>query len=241
MNTPFEIHGVPKKNGILIVVDHASNKIPDGVDLGVSPDFMNDHIAYDIGTSEIAKIMSQNSEYSAILGGYSRLVVDLNRYAEEKNVIPMISDGVEIPGNKVDDKYRQERLSNYFHPYHDRLTKLINELKPRLLLSLHSFTPTLRSDRTVDRPWEMGVLYNEYELASKLALQHLESEGVIVGDQLPYSGKDLNATMNRQAEAIGQSYFGVEVRQDLISFETGQQRFAEILQRTCDKVLSGLA
>lgn len=241
MNKPFEIHGVPKESGILIVVDHASNIIPNGEDLGISTDLMNDHIAYDIGTTEIARSMSENTDYLAFLGGYSRLVVDLNRYPDEQNVIPKESDSVAIPGNNISEKQRVDRLEKYFHPYHDRLTKLIDELKPRLLLSLHSFTPTLRSDANIDRFWDIGILYNEYELASKLALQHLETEELIVGDQLPYSGKDLNATMNRQAEAIGQPYFGVEVRQDLIAFEAGQRKFAEILQRTCNKVLSGLA
>ncbi len=241
MSSPFEIRGVPKKNGIMIVVDHASNQVPADVNLDIPSDLMTDHIAHDIGTTEIAELMSQEGDCLAILGGYSRLVVDLNRYPDEQNVIPLVSDGVEIPGNQIDAQQRLERLSHYFHPYHDRLKQLISEVQPRLLLSLHSFTPKLRTNQGVVRPWDIGVLYNEYELASKLALQHLESEEVVAGDQLPYSGKDLNATMNRQAEAIGQPYFGVEVRQDLISFETGQRRFADILQRTCDKVLSGLA
>lgn len=241
MNDVFEICGVPKQNGVLIAADHASNKVPDDVDLGISPDFLNDHIAVDIGTSEIAKLMAENSNYLAILGGFSRLVVDLNRYPDEAGVIPVRSDAVEIPRNILSKEARVARIKKYHEPYHARLAKLIHDIKPALVLSLHSFSPKLRSDRQVERRWEVGILYNEYQTASKLALQHLETENLIVGDQLPYSGKDLNATMNRQAEAIGQPYFGVEIRQDLISFENGQRRFADIIQRTCDKVLSGLA
>lgn len=241
MNAPFEIHGVPRQNGVIIVVDHASNRVPDELDLGIAPELMNDHIAQDIGTTEIAKQMCNDENFMAFLGSYSRLVVDLNRYPEEASAIPVSSDGIDIPGNHIDNQSRLERLESYYHPYHDRLSQLIADSKPRLLLSLHSFTPNLRTNRVIERPWDIGVLYNEHELSSKLALQHLETEDLVVGDQLPYSGKDLNATMNRQAEAIDQPYFGVEIRQDLISFETGQNRFAEILQRTCDKVLSGLA
>lgn len=241
MTAPFEIIGVPQQNGVIIVVDHASNRVPEEVNLGIPPDLMNDHIAQDIGTSEIAKRMCHNSNFVAFLAGYSRLVVDLNRYPDEKSVIPAVSDGVEIPGNQIDDRLRSERLERYYHPYHDRLAELTADLEPKLLLSLHSFTPTLRTSEKLERPWDIGVLYNQHELSSKLALQHLETEDLVVGDQLPYSGKELNATMNRQAESIDLPYFGVEIRQDLISFETGQMRFAEILQRTCDKVLSGLA
>ena len=39
---------------------------------------------------------------------------------------------------------------------------------------------------------------------------------MIVGDQLPYSGKLLNATMNRHAESNGIPYVGIEMRQDLV-------------------------
>ncbi|MBU0792860.1 MAG: N-formylglutamate amidohydrolase, partial [Alphaproteobacteria bacterium] len=53
--------------------------------------------------------------------------------------------------------------------------------------------------------------------------------GLIVGDQQPYSGKLLNATMNRHAEAHGRPYLGVEMRQDLVSDAAGQARLAAIL------------
>ncbi|PIX66270.1 MAG: N-formylglutamate amidohydrolase, partial [Sphingomonadales bacterium CG_4_10_14_3_um_filter_58_15] len=137
---------------------------------------------------------------------------------------------------------KQARLNRFFTPYHDRVAELIAELKPALVASLHSFSPTLRSQPQLKRPWDMGIMYNDYQTASKLALQFLEQEGHLnVGDQRPYSGKDLNATMNRQCEAIGQPYIGVEIRQDLIREEAGQARFADILLRTCDKIRTALA
>ena len=241
MTEPFEIIGVPKEGNVLVVVDHASSLVPKNIDLGISLDYLDDHIAYDIGTAEIARYITEDTGFTAILGKFSRLVVDLNRYPDEPAVIPERSDGVEITNNIIDDSARIQRLQTFFNPYHDRLTRLISELQPSLLLSLHSFAPTLRTNPQVDRPWDLGVLYNEHEGPSKLALQHLSELELMVGDQLPYSGKDLNATMNRQAESINQAYFGVEIRQDLISFETGQRRFAEILRQTCTKVVSGLA
>jgi len=237
----FEIIGAPEKNGILIVVDHASNHVPSDINLGIPMEFLNDHIAYDIGVANIAKFMSDHPGHLAIMGAVSRLVVDLNRYPEEEAAIPLRSDAVEILGNVLNADQRKGRLDQYFTPYHNRVAELIRDLEPLLVLSLHSFTPTLRSNRSVDRPWDIGVLYNEYETASRLALQFLGDEDLLVGDQLPYSGKDLNATMNRQAEAINQPYFGIEIRQDLVAHETGQRRFADILTRTCKKIRSALA
>ena len=63
----------------------------------------------------------------------------------------------------------------------------------------------------------------------------MRDEGLNVGDQLPYSGKLLNATMNRHAEANGIAYIGIEMRQDLARDEAGQTLFAERLARMCRK------
>ncbi|MEO9469264.1 N-formylglutamate amidohydrolase [Parasphingorhabdus sp.] len=241
MTKAFEILGTPKEGQVLIVVDHASNHVPDKIDLGISHDFLGDHIAYDIGVAKIAALMTQGNSNIAILGGVSRLVVDLNRYPDEEKVIPAISDGVHITGNQISQIERQKRLDEYFHPYHAEVKKLVSDLKPALILALHSFTPTLRSNRNIDRPWEIGVMYNYFETAAKLAVQYFEQEGLIAGDQKPYSGKELNATMNRQAEAFNVPYTGVEIRQDLIGDALGQKHFADILLRTCDKIRTGLA
>lgn len=241
MNMPFEIAGIPEEGCVLIAVDHASNKVPRNVDLGIASSFLSDHIAYDIGVANIARQMSIKGGFLAILGGYSRLVVDLNRYSDEQAILPKRSDGVEIPGNDVDLVERQERLDLYYHPYHDKLSQLIADLKPSLVLSLHSFTPTLRTNVQIIRPWETGVMYNEYTVAPRFAIGFLEQEGLIVGDQKPYSGKELNATMNQHCETIGQAYTGIEIRQDLVAHETGQRRFADILTRMCTKITSALA
>lgn len=242
MTGAFEISGVPSEGGVLIVVDHASNHVPDDIDLGIAPQFSEDHIAFDPGAAAIARMMTENTDYLAILGTVSRLVVDLNRYPEEAALIPQHSDGVEIVGNHISAEEKKSRIDRFFTPYHDRVRSLIADLKPSLVLSLHSFSPTLRSNREVRRPWDVGIMYNEYQTASRFALQFLEQESVLnVGDQLPYSGKDLNATMNRNCEAAGQPYFGIELRQDLIMEEAGQRRFADILLRTCDKIRTALA
>jgi len=242
MTDAFEISGVPTEGGVLIVVDHASSHIPDDIDLGISQQYTEDHIAYDPGIAPIARLMTEHSGYLAILSTASRLIVDLNRYPDEPAVIVERSDGVEIPGNHLSAEDRQARLDRFFTPYHDRVASLIADLKPVLVASLHSFSPVLRSNPQLKRPWDVGIMYNEYQTAPHLALQFIgEEEGLVVGDQMPYSGKDLNATMNRQCEVICQPYIGVEVRQDLIREEAGQRRFADILLRSCDKIRTALA
>jgi predicted N-formylglutamate amidohydrolase len=236
----FEIIGLPTANGILIVADHASNQVPAGIDLGLPPADLDKHIAWDIGVAEVAQIMVGDTQFSGILASCSRLVVDLNREAGEAAVIPLSSDGIEITGNRLDNAARQQRLDRYFHPYHSELARLIAEYQPALLLSLHSFTPSLESRPDEQRPWEIGVLYNEDDRAARIAIPMLQQAGFIVGDQLPYSGKKLNATMNRHGEGTGTAYLGIEMRQDLSGNIEGQARFAAILTEICHKVIETL-
>jgi predicted N-formylglutamate amidohydrolase len=241
MNDPWVILGQPENGGILVVCDHASNNVPDGIDLGIDPSLLSRHIAYDIGVAGVATFLVELSGCAAFLATNSRLVVDLNRYPDDASAIPESSDGIDISGNHLDAAGRQARLDRYFHRYHARLEDLLHHHRPALILSVHSFTPRLESDPHRHRPWEIGVLYNEYETAANLAIERLEGEGLIVGDQLPYSGKLLNATMNRHAEANEIPYVGVEIRQDLVESSAGQERFAAILAEMAQYIVEKLA
>ncbi|MEP7349036.1 MAG: N-formylglutamate amidohydrolase [Sphingorhabdus sp.] len=233
IDLPYRILGEPEPGAILIVGDHASNHVPPGVLLDIDPALLTDHIAWDIGVAAVAAHMAGQAVFSAFLGNVSRLVTDLNRYPHEPAVIPDHSDGIQIVANRLSDAERETRLSAYYHPYHDRLAQILTEQRPVLILSLHSFTPSLQSRSDEKRPWEIGVLYNEYETASKLAITYLETRNLVVGDQLPYSGKHLNATMNRHAEGNAIPYIGIEIRQDMVSSHAGQERFAQILTDMC--------
>ncbi len=241
MNDPWIILGQPMSGGILVVCDHASNHVPDDIDLGIDRALLSRHIAYDIGVTGVASFLVELSGCAAFLANNSRLVVDLNRYPEDGTAIPETSDGVEIPGNQLGVSFRKQRLDRYFHPYHARLQDMLRHHRPALILSIHSFTSRLESDPDGHRPWQIGILYNEYETAANLAIERLEGEGLVVGDQLPYSGKLLNATMNRHAEANDIPYVGVEIRQDLVGSSEGQERFAAILGEMAQYVVERLA
>jgi predicted N-formylglutamate amidohydrolase len=68
----------------------------------------------------------------------------------------------------------------------------------------------------------------------------LEAQGLVVGDQLPYSGHVLNYSMNHHAEAEGRPYLGVEIRQDLIGDPAGQAEWAERMADLCNKIALNL-
>ena len=231
----WRLIGTPRFGGILVVSDHASNRVPEDIDLGIEPALLAQHIAVDLGVAEVGALMAQRSGIAAFQGNVSRLVCDCNREEHAPAVIPIASDGHAIPGNALDHAGHQARLERFFHPYHAALADLLDASPPALILSLHSFTPQLATSDE-PRPWQVGVLYNQDDRAARLAIPLLEAEGLIVGDQEPYSGQLLNATMNRHAEADGRPYVGIEIRQDQIATPVQQAVWAERLARICNEV-----
>jgi len=167
-------------------------------------------------------------------------VIDLNREEDAAGLVPPQSDGNPIPGNAaLDGAGKVARLVRFWRPYHARVATLVRDGAPELLLSLHSFTPRLATSDE-PRPWEIGILYNRDARAARIAMPLLEAAGVIVGDNLPYSGRVLNATMNRHGEANGIPYLGIEVRQDLIGDAAGVDRWGRILAPIVTETLSAL-
>lgn len=234
--------GGARAGGILLIADHASAFVPDDIDLGIDAALLANHIAIDIGVAEVAALLVESGAVdAAILGGVSRLVVDCNREEAAPGVLPIASDGHAVPGNALDEAAREARLARFFRPYHDHIAATIAAHRPAMILSLHSFTPSLASHPDQARPWHVGVLYNDDDRLAATAIAALEAEGMTVGDQQPYSGKLLNATMNRHAEGEGIPYVGIEMRQDLVGDAAGQALFAERLARMCKKVTLNIA
>jgi predicted N-formylglutamate amidohydrolase len=212
---------------IVIIADHASATVPEDLDLGIDPGLLGTHIAVDLGVADLTAALCARLGCPAILGGVSRLVIDLNREEDAAGLVPIESDGVTISGNIGADA--SARIARFWQPYHSEVARIITAQQARLLISLHSFTPQLATQPEEARPWEVGILYNQDYQAARVALPMLEAAGVIVGDQLPYSGKDLNATMNAHGEANGIAYLGIEMRQDLIGDTEGVARWADML------------
>jgi len=223
------IHVEPS-SGLLLVADHASNHVPEDIDLGIDPALLNEHIAVDIGIDALSRDVAARLGCPAILARVSRLVVDLHRRPEEPAAIPAISDGHVIPANAaLDHEGRLARIRRFWEPYHALIEEKVEALRPKMLFTLHSFTPQLRTKPEEDRPWHVGILYNNDDRAARLAIQALRRAGVPTGDNEPYSGKLLNSTMDRHAEARGLPYLAIEVRQDLIQDEAGVRHWAEVL------------
>ncbi|MCJ9730248.1 N-formylglutamate amidohydrolase [Bradyrhizobium sp. PRIMUS42] len=220
----------------LLTADHYGRVLPRALgDLGVTEAEMTRHIAWDIGIAGVAERLAKLLDAHLIAQRYSRLVIDCNRPPEAVSSIPVISEATAIPGNEgISEWEREARRSEIFEPYHDRIDAAISRRlhagQPTVLVSLHSFTPVYAG---VARPWHIGALYNRDTVLPQLLLKHLRIESdLVVGDNEPYAVNDLtDYTIPVHGEARGLVNTGIEIRQDLIADQSGQQQWAERLAR----------
>ena len=235
---PYRQVGEPVPGRIVCVADHASNFVPADVPLGIPAELLDTHIAVDLGVEGVADRLARRHAIPAHIATVSRLVCDLHRREEEEAVVPFSSDGHTIPGNIGADIERRTAL--YHRPYHEAFAQMVAEAQPSLILAIHSFTPVMGSTGE-QRPWDVGLLYNQDDSAARIAIDAFGAMGFTVGDNEPYSGKQLNATMDRHAEANGIPYLTIEVRQDLVARKSHQAVWADRIAQVAQEVLAALA
>lgn len=232
---------LPGTADMLLIADHASADVPPGIDLGVPPALLADHVAVDIGTDALTRRLARALSAPAIIATVSRLVIDLNRDPADLGAVPASSDGHLIPGNwNLPLEERELRVAAIHMPYHDAIAAEIARIRPALIVSIHSFTPRLATRPDEQRPWPVAILYNSDDRAARLGLVALASRGLHVGDNQPYSGRDLNYTMDRHAEALRIPYLGIEVRNDGLQSREGVARWTHILADCIATVRRGL-
>jgi predicted N-formylglutamate amidohydrolase len=233
---PVLEHNVAGGSPFLLTCDHYGRLIPRALgDLGLPPDELRRHIAWDIGIAGVAEALSNHLDAHLIAQRYSRLVIDCNRPPDAPSSIPRISEATAIPGNEgLAGDAVGARRAQIFEPYHRRIAEVIDqrlrEGVPTVLVSLHSFTPVYAG---VSRPWHIGTLYHRDTKLPPLLLRLLRGEpDLVVGDNEPYAvSDDTDYTIPLHGEARGLMNSGIEIRQDLIADPAGQQQWADRLAR----------
>lgn len=232
---PFVVLNAGSTEPVLLVCDHASSSLPRAVgDLGLDPAARRSHLAQDIGAGDLARRLAEALAATAVLAGYSRLVVDLNRDLLDAQAFLEFGDGVVIPGNRnLSPAEREARTDALYRPYHAAIREQVERLAAAVgvpaIIAIHSFTPVLNG---VSRPWEIGILWDADRRIAEKLLEGLRADGFVVGDNEPYSGKaPQDFTVDHHAEAARLPHAGIEVRQDLIDNEEGVERVAASLHR----------
>ena len=231
--TAFELHGPDRPGRWLVTCDHASNRVPawvGGGDLGIAPEDMNRHIAYDVGAAGLALALAAQLDSPCLLSNFSRLVIDPNRGEDDPTLVMKLYDGTLIPTNRHADRVEVEtRLTRLYRPYHAAYANLAARRPDTVICAIHSFTPCLRG--RPPRPWHVGVLYSHRdERLSRPLLNELGAEpDLCIGDNEPYSGHLPGDAIDRHALQAGRLNTLIELRNDLIADPVQQSSWAQRL------------
>jgi predicted N-formylglutamate amidohydrolase len=224
---PFEILGEDRPGPWIVTCDHARNAVPPEIgDLGLPPDEMGRHIAYDVGALGVARVLSEALDAPMLSAAWSRLVIDVNRGEDDPTLLMRLYDGTIVPGNRaVGDAEIERRLDAYHRPYHAALAGLM-ERERAIIVAVHSFTPQFHGHPP--RPWHVGILSAwDRRLADPLLAGLHEEPDLAVGDNEPYGGHLPGDSVDRHALCHGRPNALLEIRQDLIREEAGQRAWGE--------------
>jgi predicted N-formylglutamate amidohydrolase len=229
--------------GVVVICDHASKTMPPELKgLGLSPEDLERHIAWDIGAAEVAIFLAARFKLPAVFCGVSRLVIDCNRDPADPASIPTKVDGTPIPGNanmKIWDK--AERMSRWFQPYHNAIEETISvalsERRDPVVLSIHSMTPALKGGEK--RPWPIALSSHEDRRLTTPMLAALQKRiKEPIGDNEPYAlDPKEDYSIPHHAMKRGLRHLQVEFRQDIVGNSQGAAQLAKVFGDALGEVL----
>lgn len=231
---PVRIENRGGRGAYVFVCDHASNFIPaDMGTLGLGEADLRRHIAWDPGALPVARALSQALDAPLVESCISRLVVDCNRPFDAPDLISEISETTVIPGNaSLDAAERARRIRLAHEPFHAAIEAVLEERLaaglPTRLVSVHSFTPVYKG---VSRPWHIGIVHDDdMRLAGPFIAALKAQPGIVVGSNQPYSPADrVYYTLEAHGRVRNLPCAMIEIRNDEISDDEGQRRWAERL------------
>jgi len=237
---PYHIFGEDRPARWLITCDHASNFVPDfvnGGNLGLPPEDMARHIAYDVGAAGVSLALGELLDAPVILSNFSRLVIDPNRGEDDPTLLMKIYDGSIIPANRhAGPQELERRLTRCYRPYHEALARLAARRDDTIYVAVHSFTPRLNGHGI--RPWHIGILHaDDTRLAAPLLARLREEPDLCVGENEPYGGHLPGDSVDRHALQKGRPNVLIELRNDLIRTEEQQMEWARRLAPILTEVL----
>lgn len=227
---------------LMVLCEHASNAVPLSLAaFGVDARDMGRHIAWDIGARAVAERVATSIGACAVFSGYSRLVIDCNRPLWSKTLIPEVSDGTEIPGNRgLSWQAIAQRVEEIYLPYHLAVAEARGRFAARgvrpLMLFVHSFTPEMNG---VARPWSIGAPHSVDCSVSRPFVDILRGVGGFeVGDDEPYGFGDYSDDYSVVEHAIskGLNHLFLEIRQDEIADEAGVVLWSDRILSTLRKL-----
>lgn len=232
---PVEVVNASGPADFLLVCEHAGRLVPAARgDLGVPAPEMERHIAFDIGAEGLSRRLSAALDAPLVWQRYSRLVIDCNRPLRARDCIPEMSDGTAVPANvRLSEAERLRRYEEIHRPFHDAIGAALDTREKAgqstILVTVHSFTPRLAGK---DRPWILGLLHNRDDSFARRLMEVIATRhpDIVLDHNQPYCVDDLSDyTIPVHGEGRKLPHVLLEIRNDQIRDEAGQERWATLL------------
>jgi predicted N-formylglutamate amidohydrolase len=219
------------RSAYVLICEHASNRLPKRLGtLGLPESDLQRHIAWDLGAEQVARRLSRLTDAPLVLQRYSRLAYDCNRPPDAADAMPEVSETTQIPGNRnLSPADKLARIREIYRPFHGAIADLLDRRAAEgvrsMVVTIHSFTPVYKGRR---RTVELGVLHDQDTVLSHRLIRSFP--GVDARLNEPYGPTDgVLHTLTLHAAPRQLRRVMIEIRNDLISNEQGQDQWAERL------------
>ncbi|MEM6666287.1 MAG: N-formylglutamate amidohydrolase [Pseudomonadota bacterium] len=215
--------------GLLVICEHAGNVFPPAFgNLGLGPETINSHAAYDPGAYTMARAVATAFDATLIAQHTSRLLYDCNRPPDAESAICAVSEVHNIPGNTdLSVGERMDRVTSVYEPFRDAVAREVAHA--RAIVTIHTFTPVYRGER---RDVEIGVVHDSDAHLADAFFQVAAGSGFDMRRNEPYGPADgVTHTLRTHATPAGLPNVMIEVRNDLVATEDAQQTMAGHLIR----------
>ncbi len=230
---------------VVLVCEHASPFIPPEYDnLGLEPELLESHIAWDPGALAVAERLSAALDAPLVAQRVSRLVYDCNRPPEAAGAMPEVSEIHAVPGNvDLSAKERAARARRYYEPFHAAVARVLEARigagASPVVVTVHSFTPVFKGEK---RAVEIGILHDSDARLADALLGYAAGGAWDVRRNEPYKAHDgVTHTLVKQAVSRGLLNVMIEIRNDLIADAAGQAHLAGWLAGQLTAALDDLA
>jgi predicted N-formylglutamate amidohydrolase len=237
----YQIHAPESLSEILITCEHASNRLPFRRGVGrIQRRILDSHWGWDVGAWELSLDLTRRLDAGVIGGRWSRLLLDLNRRADDPTLLRQWAGDVELPWNvSLDPAAVEDRVTRYHTPYHvelDRLIlrRLVRGVRP-LLFAVHSFTPCLNGR---ERGFEIGVLYEHHPGPAHRLGRALRKAGLTVRYNRPYSGMaGMMYAVDRHGSHHGLTCIELEVNHEILRSPAAVRRLGKLVAPAVQELL----
>ena len=231
---PVAVENAEGASPVVIVCEHASRTLPESLGtLGLSPEALLSHIAWDPGALAVSRYMAQSLDATLVYQRFSRLAYDCNRPPESPGAMPETSEVYTVPGNAaLSHEARAARVEALYFPFHREIDALLRARRASgatpVLVTVHSFTPVYFGK---PRAVEVGILHDEdSRLADGMLSAAEKATSHDIRRNAPYGPEDgVTHTLKLHGLANRLPNVMIEVRNDLIADDGSQRVMADYL------------